>query len=504
MFARDRLAVCFGVLAALGMLWAETPPGASGMEPDRTLRTVLPKEIEEPLTNPYMGWGLWAGPRYFDGKVFTLEYNTTGFGDDAPLFSWVLVDWMWADLEPEEGNYYWKDLDTILDYWAARGKQIDLRVWVTDDPGWNGEPGNEVCPEWLWRAGAPYREYLAQGKFKKHEPDYLHPNYEKVYLPKLRRLLSALAERYDKPESPIVMWGVMGYGQFGEWHTRGSRYPWSDPISKRRVLAKIIEMYSEIFRVKQPRVAYMLDTDAHEWKALDDLLHRQAIDVAMSKGFAIARHGFMTLGYYDWKMSEKYWRQVPMYAEANWCYSDVKNHRTHGTVEEHMDVYRAWHSNFAHYYMDAASYQRAMNEDRSHFEEGLRRGGLGYRLVLKSASWSEEAPAGRLFVVRQTWVNRNVGRLYLRHPLKVYLTDSEGNEKFSQEDRGFDQTGWVQGETYPVISVFYLPKDLPPGFYDVRIAMVDQGGKPRINLAIEGADSQKRYRLGKVRIVPGP
>jgi hypothetical protein len=142
------------------------------------VKTVAPEEIDTPLNNPYMGWGLWAGPRYYDGRPFTLEYNTAGFGDDAPLFGWVLIDWMWADLEPQEGSYYWKDLDAIMDYWAKRGKQIDLRVWVTDDPGWDGAPGNEVCPEWLWKAGAPYREYLAQGKFKKREPDYTDPSYD--------------------------------------------------------------------------------------------------------------------------------------------------------------------------------------------------------------------------------------------------------------------------------------------------------------------------------------
>ena len=94
------------------------------------LKTVLPTEIDDPLSNSYMGWGLWAGPRYFDGRPFTLEYNTMGFGDDAPLFSWVLFDWMWSDLEPQEGHYDWKDLETIINYWAARGKQIDLGVWI--------------------------------------------------------------------------------------------------------------------------------------------------------------------------------------------------------------------------------------------------------------------------------------------------------------------------------------------------------------------------------------
>ncbi len=497
---RTLLGLGLALVLAGPLSWAEAnqPPRAS-----KVVRTVFPGEIDEPLANPYMGWGLWAGPRYYDGRPFTLEYNTSGFGDDAPLFSWVLVDWMWADLEPEEGKYYWKDLDTILDFWAARDKQVYLRVWVTDDPGWFGEPGNEVCPDWLWKAGAPYREYMAQGKFKKREPDYLHANYEKVYLPKVRSFLSALAGRYDKPESPIVLWGVMGYGQWGEWHSMWSKYRWTDKHAKHRVLEKIVRMYDEIFRVKPLCISYCFDSDYSEVTSLEDFVYRQALDVAIPRGFALARHGFFDgLRLYDRKVMETSWRKVPMLAESNWAYTDVKNHRNHGTLDEYLEVYRDWHSNFAHYYMDAASYRRAMQEDRDHHVKGLQSGGLGYRFVLKSASWSEEVPAGHLFVVRSSWVNRNAGRLYVRHPLKLCLTDEQGNEKFSEEDRGFDQTSWVEGEKYPVLSVFHLRKDLPPGVYDVRIAMADSSGRPRIRLAIDGEDNQKRYRLGSVRILP--
>ncbi len=441
------------------------------------VKTVTPEEIRVPLNNPYMGWGLWAGPRYFDGKPFTIDYNTTGFGDDAPLFSWVLIDWMWVDLEPQEGQYYWKALDTIIDYWAKRGKQIDLRVWVTDDPGWDGTPGNEVCPEWLWQAGAHYREYLAQGKFKKREPDYGDPSYEKIYLPKLRKFLTALAERYDKPVSPIVMWGAMGYGQWGECHRMWSRYPWQDRDKKHNVLAKIVNLYADIFKVKQLRITYVQDSDSSELKSLGDHMYCQALDVAVDKGFALGRHGFIDgLTRWDWKMAE------------------------HGTLEEYLDIYTAFHSNYAHYYMDADSYRRAMAEDRAYFEKGLQSGGLGYRLFMTSASWPNEVGAGHLFLIKQNWVNRNCGRLYVRRPLKLYLTDREGNEKFSEVDRGFDQTDWIAGETYPVISVFHLRKDLAPGTYDVRIAMVDETGNSRIKLAIAGSDAQRRYRLGTLRI----
>ncbi len=489
-------------LAMLTLLFVATGLIGAAGDTGSVIRTVVPTEIDDPLPNPYMGWGMWAGPRYFDGRPFTLEYNTTGFGDDAPLFNWVLIDWMWSDLEPREGHNEWKELDAITNYWALRGKQIDLRVWITDDPGWNGAPGSEVCPEWLWKSGARYREYIGEGKSKKREPDYADPSYENIYLPKVRKFLTALAERYDKADSPIVMWGAMGYGQWGEWHTGWSQYPWPNIEAKHNVLAKVVNMYADIFKVKQLRIACAPENHPRQLNSLEDYLYGQAVDVALSKGFALGNHGFIGQGSWCRQLVEENWRRVPFWAESNWSYTDIKNHGTHGSLDEYLQVYFAWHSNYAHYYMDADSYKRAMQEDRTHFERGLQTGGLGYRLVLTRANWREEIPAGKLFLLTQDWVNRNVGRLYKRHSLKVYLTDSEGNEKFTELDRAFDQTKWVRGETYPVISVFYLPKDLQPGIYDVRIALVDQRGNPSIRLAIQGEDSKRRYKLGTIRVLP--
>ncbi len=505
------------ILAALSV--ATTLIGAAAQS-SPTIKTVFPAEIDEPLTNPYMGWGIWAGAYYYDGKPLTVEYNTTGFGDNAPLFSWVLIDWMWADLEPREGEYHWQDLDAVINYWEARGKQIELRVWITYDPGWNGAPGREVCPEWLWKAGARFREYVgegkqeavfidehgtpgvrySEGKTKKREPDYADPSYERIYLPRVRRFLTALAERYDKPESPIALWGTMGYGKWGEWH---SPYVWPSPEVKHNILAGIVTMYADIFKVKKLSIAYVQDSDISQVNSLEDFMYRQALDVAAAKGFAMEKHGFIdALFTWDKRLMEKYWRLLPMWAEGDWSYTDVKNDGWHGTLDENLELMLAWHSNYAHLYLDGESYKRAMREDRAYFERGLRSGGLGYRLVLTSASWHEELPTGNILVLRQTWLNRNVGHLYQRHPLKLYLTDSNGNEKLSEVDRSFDGTQWVKGDTYSEISVFELPGDLPPGVYDLRIALVDEkDGNPRIKLAIQGADSKGRYKLGTIRIL---
>jgi len=312
-------------------------------------QTVHPTETDAPLVNPYCGWGLWAGPRYFDGRSFTLEYNTRGFGDDAPLFSWVLVDWMWADLESEEGQFKWNELDALIAYWAQRGKQIYLRVWVTDDPGWNGAPGNEVCPEWLWKAGVRCHEYTGEGKSRKREPDYADPSFVQLYLPKARSFLKALAERYEKPGGSVCMWGAMGYGQWGEWHVLWSHYRWPSPQVKHQVLERIVNLYADTFKV-QSCISYCFDDDSSQVTSVEDFLSRQALDVALAKGFALARHGFIDgLGRWDTAVMRKYWRLAPMLAEGDWSYSDMKNHGTHGTLDENLRVMLDWHSTYAHF-----------------------------------------------------------------------------------------------------------------------------------------------------------
>ena len=481
-------------------------------------------EIDGALHNPWMGWGIWAGPISWEGRRYTVEQNTQGFDDDAPLFDWIVLDWMWADLEPQEGAYRWDDLDEVIDYWSARGKQVNLRVWVTDDPGWDAKAGApEVCPDWVWAAGARYHEYMGEGGVKVKEPDYTDPSYQKVYLLKLQNLLDALAERYDKPGHPFNFLGCMGYGQWGEWHTMWSNYFWPSKQVKHDTLAKVVSMYADTFKQVDLAISYCVDSFnigtpqppiRENWSAFHrriaeddpaDLKYRQALDVALARGFLLGRHGFIDgLGYTDRSIMEEEWLQRALYAEANWSYADIKRHGTHGTLDENIDVMLQWHSNYGHFYNDYESYRSITPEDAASFERGLKSGGLGYRLVLTSASYPDELKPGALLLLRQTWVNRNVGRCYHRYPLRLYLTDTEGHDRFTEIDYSFDETGWVRDETHDVTSVFHLPSNLLEGDYDLSIALVDMSGNPQIKLGIAGDDGKKRYKLGKVRIAGPP
>src|SRR5208337_76782 len=153
---------------------------------------------------------------------------------------------------------------------------------------------------------------------------------------------------------------------------------WPNAQVKHNVLSKIINLYADTFKVKQICISYAVDGDVKEVRGLEDFVFRQALDVAVTRNFAFARHGFID-GLYTWdtKFMQKYWREYPMWAEGDWSYTDVKNHGTHGTLDENLDVMLAWHSNFAHFYMDAESYRRAAREDRAFLERGLKSGGLG-------------------------------------------------------------------------------------------------------------------------------
>jgi len=85
----------------------------------------------------------------------------------------------------------------------------------------------------------------------------------------------------------------------------------------------------------------------------------------------------------------------------------------------------------------------------------------------------------------------------------MYFIDPDtGREVWSGIDENFDQTAWIKGKSYQVTSKFSIPSNIPSGTHDLRIAMVDGTGTPRISLGIAGGDLQKRYRIGTVTVSP--
>jgi hypothetical protein len=195
---------------------------------------------------------------------------------------------------------------------------------------------------------------------------------------------------------------------------------------------------------------------------------------------------------------DRCWRDHQLIAEGNWSYEQVKKDKTHGSVAEHVDAFVRFHSSYAHLYLHSASYRQAMADDRVEFERALRSRGVGYRFVLASAAWESVRGPGQTLTLRQEWVNRNASWCVYPYRLRLFLLNSSGQTVCSDVDHAFDPRPWLAGTNYPLDSAFQLPADLKAGTYGVRIALVDETGKPQVRLGIEGADSQMRYRLGSL------
>jgi len=93
-----------------------------------------------------------------------------------------------------------------------------------------------------------------------------------------------------------------------------------------------------------------------------------------------------------------------------------------------------------------------------------------------------------------------MGRCLSRYGLSFYLMQG-GELAWEGTDETFDPRNMVSGRAYNLVSDFVLPKELSPGTYDLRLALVDPTGTPTIRLAIEGDDGHLRYGIGRVEVV---
>ena len=206
---------------------------------------------------------------------------------------------------------------------------------------------------------------------------------------------------------------------------------------------------------------------------------------------------FKSQNYFDQRLW-RHWPRIPTIGEDNW-----QPWETWVLDQGNYSCFLNYHVNVANTWVFNQKYYNKVAEYRDNYEAGLKAGGLGYRFVLTSATYNKHVLTGDIFTLNQTWVNRNVGRAYRIYPLKIYFIEPDtGKEIWSGVDDKFDQTPWIKGQSYDMTSRFSMPDNLPSGTYDLRIAMVDGTGSPRIALAIAGGDAQKRYRIGTVTVSP--
>jgi hypothetical protein len=148
-------------------------------------------------------------------------------------------------------------------------------------------------------------------------------------------------------------------------------------------------------------------------------------------------------------------------------------------------------------------------EVRSELERFLKR--LGYRIALREVQVETDREKVTL---RSTW--QNIGSAPCYRPYRVaWRLRGNGTDRVVPTSTSISE--WMPGEVEmftldflakvpdlpngPLQTVTHtLPGNLAAGTYELLVAVVEDNGKPAINLAIEGRQADGWYRIGDYKI----
>lgn len=436
---------------------------------------VEPRPTDALFPSPGMGWQTFH--RFADDPA--LE----GLPPACCYFRWY-----WRDLEPAPGELATDLIDGTLARARQSGQQLAFRVMTVGT-----DTAYDHSPLWLREQGCPGWEF-SHGTDRRHwTPDHDAPAFLDAHL----RLLDELGRRYDgHPDLALVDIGSVGL--WGEWHmSRATIVPGGAPapMPSWATRRRIIDAYRAGFR-RTPLVMQIDDVDGLAyaarqgigWRAdcLGDLGGFNKTWNHMQHAYpqAIAASG-----------AGEAWRQGPVTWESCW---DMRRWAQEGwpvrdIFDYALDLHGSWHNN-------KSAPLPAGERYREEVERFLRR--AGYRLVLRRLRYPSRLRAGQALTVRMEWSNAGVAPRYGEEVAAFRLLPEHGGaddavgRTLATEIRVRD---WLPGE-HTVEAIVSTPADLPAGVHVLAVGLVREDARPWVPLAIEGRDTDRWYRLGRLTV----
>ena len=441
-----------GLLLGLGC----SASGAWGEE-RREMVTATPRETDELLANPGMGWQTFY-------RLADEDPNLAGLPSGA-----AYIRFYWRQLEPEEGKIDFALLDDLLAHGRRVGQKLGFRVMVAA----TGEQSRSGAPDWLREKGCPGFEYMYGSEGPYWVPDFEAPMFKEAHY----RLIRELGKRYNgHPDVDYVDIGSVGL--WGEWHMSGTGLD----VPSLGTRLEIVDEYLKAFP-DTPKLMLIGDADCM----------RQA--TSSGCGWRADCLGDMGGFSPDWNhMRDMYpaavaesgsadaWKKAPVAWETCW---DMRK-----WVEEGWDI--------RHIFDYALEYHASyVNNKSAPIPEGARGEverllvRLGYRLVLRSAEHEAGAGAGGGLTVKMRWENVGVAPPYRDYRLAFRLTDAAGRSEVVVTTTSIK--GWLPGEI-AVTEQARIPEGMAKGKCQLAVGLVDAATKaPAVKLAIEGRDGEGWY-----------
>ena len=431
---------------------------------------VAPVESDEVLVNPGMG--------------FTTASMLDGDVPGYPQSSIAYYRWYWDELEPGEGEYNWKMVDSVLALVRSHGQRLATRIMPA-----NGRPR---IPDWYRKTGAKGWEFIAESTQNAGRtnpswmPDHADPLYEKY----MGGLVKAFAKRYDgHPDIDHV--DIGSYGHWGEWHLSFVKEKESYPFEIKKM---IIDWYLEGFK-KTPLV---IPEDAE-----DGLIYATEHGTGW-RADCIGDYGPPN----NWNLMTRYLQLPRMYPSVGEAW------KTRPVAFESCGTMSSWlraGRDIDFIYSAMLELHTSVFNNKSSAvppewwpatEKFLKR--MGYRFVVRLIRHEKWLEPGQTMTIEMDLDNIGVAPTYRAYipTFEIRRAGRRGpNSVLLSHETDWNVLKWLPGR-YALSTKLQVPDDAAPGRYEVYFSLCDPyDQKPVVKLAVDGRDDQNWYSWTAFEIV---
>jgi hypothetical protein len=431
---------------------------------------VSPIETDEILVNPGMGFTTHS----------SLDGNVPGY----PESSIAYYRWYWDVLEPEEGKFNWKMVDSVLAEVKARRQRLATRIMPA-----NGRPR---IPDWYRKTGAKGWDFLAESTQHagRSDPSWMPDHEDPLFEKYMGRLVREFAKRYDgHPDIDHV--DIGSYGHWGEWHLSFVEEKESYPFDLKKM---IIDWYLEGFK-KTPMV---IPEDAE-----DGLIYATENGTGW-RADCIGDYGPPN----NWNLMTRYLqlpRVHPSVGKA-WKTRPVV-FETCGTMESWLKAGRD--IDFIYNVM-LELHTSVLNNKSSAIppewwsatEKFLKQ--MGYRFAIRLIRHEKWLEPGQTLTIEMDLDNIGVAPPYRAYIPTFEIRKAGGRSQkkvLIRQKTEWDVLKWLPGR-HAVCTRIEIPDDAGPGRYLLYFSLLDPFEKmPAVNLAVNGKDAQNWYSWSTFNIV---
>jgi hypothetical protein len=457
-------------------------------------KTVRPKEIDDVLVNPGIGFmtfqrfngdDLNKGVGWTEGKPIEYQkFDGNLENVDHPMTSIAYFRVYWKYVEPEMGKYDWPMIDLALRTAHERKQTLMLRI----APYGSGSGPETDVPKWYRTLVGDKNEWYTQsgGGWRVDAED---PKYSQYF----GKMIAALGKRYDgHPDLESIDLSIVGY--WGE----GS----GTAILTQKTREALVSSYTDNFK-KTPLVMMLIQEDEKTNRfGLSQANVGWRVDCIGDLGFWGKGWNHMYDFYPEMIIRSGMrdaWKKAPISLEVcgtikSWKGKKDSCQYCQGYTKEDVDYIinetLKWHiSSFNN------KSSGIPTEWKPQIDRWLKK--MGYRFVLRSFSYTESVAPNEKLAFKSWWDNKGVAPCYKKFLLAIRLKNNKRTEVIVTDA---NINTWLPGDNIYDDAIF-VPMDMTAGIYDLQLGIVDrQSHEPRVNLAIEGRDTEGWYSIGKISI----